>query len=78
MMPSVIDCSNGDRINAVGITIEVALVTSVSTVAACEYKDRSFPAATVFDAIQHSFPDKEARSSHRFTVILGAPTATVN
>ncbi len=53
MKSHVVDGRYSDRIDAVRIAVEIALVAMICTVAASENKDRAFAVSTLVDTINH-------------------------
>lgn len=77
MQSFVINCRNGDRVDAIGVSVEIALILEVPAIATGEYKYGSLSVASFIDAIDDSLSNKIAGSLHPPTVIPRPPTTTV-
>jgi hypothetical protein len=64
MLPSVVDSSNSDGIDAIGVTVEVALVPTCSTIARGEDEDGALPLPPVIDTIDDGLLDEITRTLH--------------
>ena len=54
MKTHVINGRDGDRVDTVGVTIKVALISEVSTVATSENINRALSVTTVVDSVDES------------------------
>ena len=57
MKTHIINGRDGDRVDAVGVAIKVALIFEVSTVATSENINRTFSTTTAVDSIDESLLD---------------------
>ena len=57
METHIINGRDGDRVDTVGVAIEVALISVVSAVATSENINRTLPSTTVIDSVDESFLD---------------------
>jgi hypothetical protein len=64
MKSLVIHCRNRDGIDAIRITIKIALVTVGCTVSAGKYEDGSFSTAAVVDTFHNCALDDIIRAFH--------------
>lgn len=78
MKSFVIDSRDGDRINAVCISVKIALVTMAGSIATSEDENGAFSISAFLDAIDDSLFDDITRTFHRSAIIWGSPAATVN
>ena len=74
----VVDCGDRDRIYAISIPVEVALVAVRGAVATSKHEDRSLSITTILDAVQYRALDKIARGLHGLAVVRRAPRATID
>lgn len=73
-----IDGADSDRINAVGVAVEVTLIVHGAAVAARKDEDASLAAATFLHAVENGFEDEPAWSLHALPVVRRSPAAAIN
>ena len=78
MLPSVVDSSNSDGIDAIGVTVEIALVPTGSTIPRGEDEDRALPLPPIVDAIDNGLLDEISRPLHGQTIVWWTPAATID
>jgi hypothetical protein len=73
----VVDCGYGNRVDAVRVPVEVALITICRSISTGKNENGSLPTSPIVDAIHNSFLDEVAWTFHRLAIIRGAPTAGI-
>jgi hypothetical protein len=72
-----INCGNCNGINAIGVAVEIALVTMCSAVATGKDEQGTLAITTVLDTIQYSTLDEVAWALHGPAVIRRAPGTAI-
>lgn len=78
MKAFVIDGGYGDGIDAIRVSIEIALVSMGSAIAAGKDEHGSFARPALVDTVEHSARDEDIWALHSTAIIRGSPTAAVN
>jgi hypothetical protein len=78
MKPFVVDRGDCDRVYAVRISVEVALITACSTIATSKYEDRTLSTPSVVYTVYNSFLDEVAWAFHRHAVIGRSPATAID
>ena len=78
MLPLVVDGSNSHGIDAIGVTVEVALVSTRSTITRGEDEDEAFSLPPIVDPIDNGLLDEITRTLHGQPIVWWAPAATVD
>lgn len=73
----VVDRRDCDRVYAVRVSVEVALITACSTIATSKYEDRTLSTPSVVNTVYNSFLDEVAWAFHRHAVIGGSPATAI-
>jgi hypothetical protein len=78
MQTLVVYSGNRDGVNAVGITIKIALVTGRGAIATGEHEYGTFSVPAILYAVEEGLVNDVAWTFHGLAVVRGAPTAGVN
>lgn len=78
MLTFSIDGCDGNTIDRVGVSVEVALIVRSATVPAREDKDASLSTAAVLYAVEHGFGDQAFWRVHAPPVVWRTPAARVD
>lgn len=73
-----VDGADGDRHEAVGVAVEVALIVVGAPVPARKDVDAALAGPPVLDAVKHRLDDETTGSLHRLAVVGRAPAARVD
>jgi hypothetical protein len=78
MKTFVIDRGDSNRVDAVRISVKVALITARSAIAASKYEDRTLSTPPVVDTVDDGFLDEKTWTFHRLAVIRRSPATAVD
>lgn len=67
-----------NRIDAVRVSVEVALITVCCPISTRKYKDGTLPISPIIDTIHNSLLDKVPWTFHRLTIVWRTPAAAVD
>lgn len=74
----LVDRSDGDGKDRVGVSVKIALVLGASSVTRGKDKYRSLAIPSLLHPVDHCFQDQAIRRLHRLAVVRWAPRAGVN
>ena len=77
MQSLVVDSCNSHGVDAVRVSVEVALVSLSSSITTCEDEHRALSASSVQNTVNYRLLNQVTRAFHRLAVVCGAPTAAV-
>lgn len=78
MQPFPVDSADGDRHEAIGVAVKVALIVDGSSIAAGKDKDAALASSALLHAVEHGLDDESTGCLHRTTVVGWTPGARVD